>query len=231
MDISLRGHLVSNDDADVLRYWGWRDITAPMDIAAGLEEADGEDVTLLINSPGGSMAVGVEIASMLRRYRGNTTALFQGCGASAATFASTGCGRIVAEPGSILCYHCPVLSTEGDWQAHEKALSELRNLRETAINVYMTRTHRTREEIGALLDADKLIAPQQALEYGLIDAVEGLPGLEPLPLEIVAASGGGYLRVTAQMREAYQQHAADTAAAAREEARRARARLEALARY
>lgn len=29
MDISLRGELWDNDSADVLRFWGWRDITAP----------------------------------------------------------------------------------------------------------------------------------------------------------------------------------------------------------
>ncbi|MFQ7450545.1 MAG: hypothetical protein ACLRNQ_02850 [Flavonifractor plautii] len=46
MDISLRGELWDNDSADVLRFWGWRDITAPMDIAGALERAGGEDVTL-----------------------------------------------------------------------------------------------------------------------------------------------------------------------------------------
>ena len=44
MDISLRGELWDNDSADVLRFWGWRDITAPMDIAGALERAGGEDV-------------------------------------------------------------------------------------------------------------------------------------------------------------------------------------------
>ena len=39
MDISLRGELWDNDSADVLRFWGWRDITAPMDIQAALEAA------------------------------------------------------------------------------------------------------------------------------------------------------------------------------------------------
>ena len=74
MDISLRGELWDNDSADVLRFWGWRDITAPMDIAGALERAGGEDVTLLVNSPGGDMAVGLEIRSMLRRYAGKTVA-------------------------------------------------------------------------------------------------------------------------------------------------------------
>ena len=107
MDISLRGELWDNDSADVLRFWGWRDITAPMDIAGALERAGGEDVTLLVNSPGGDMAVGLEIRSMLRRYAGKTTALFQGFGASAATLAATGCQVIQSEPGALLCYHNP----------------------------------------------------------------------------------------------------------------------------
>ena len=108
MDIPLRGELWDNDSTDILRWWGWRDITAPMDVAQALEQADGEEVTLLINSPGGSMAVGNEIRSMLRRYPGRTRALFQGYGASAATLAAAGCREIQSEPGALLCYHNPI---------------------------------------------------------------------------------------------------------------------------
>ena len=32
VDISIRGELWDDDSADVLRWWGFRDITAPMDI-------------------------------------------------------------------------------------------------------------------------------------------------------------------------------------------------------
>lgn len=115
-DIALRGELWDNDSADVLRFWGWRDITAPMDIQAALEAAGGEDVTLLVNSPGGDMTVGLEIRSMLRRYQGRTTALFQGYGASAATLAATGCQTIQSEPGALLCYHNPSGGAEGDYR-------------------------------------------------------------------------------------------------------------------
>ena len=130
MDISLRGELWDNDSADVLRFWGWRDITAPMDIAGALERAGGEDVTLLVNSPGGDMAVGLEIRSMLRRYAGKTTALFQGFGASAATLAATGCQVIQSEPGALLCYHNPAGGAEGDYRAMRRSAEALRNARD-----------------------------------------------------------------------------------------------------
>ena len=232
-DIALRGELWDNDSADVLRFWGWRDITAPMDIQAALEAAGGEDVTLLVNSPGGDMTVGLEIRSMLRRYPGRTTALFQSYGASAATLAATGCQVIRSEPGALLCYHNPSGGAEGDHRAMRRAAEDLRNARDCILEVYTARGGtRSREELIALMDQDIYITPTQAREYGLIDEIVGLPGAEEDPAAFVAASGGR-IRLTAAMREQYRAHMAEQrpAGAREEEARRALARLRSLASY
>ena len=42
-DINIRGELWDNDSADILRWWGWRDLTAPGDIAAERERSAQED--------------------------------------------------------------------------------------------------------------------------------------------------------------------------------------------
>lgn len=229
MDITLRGYLCSNDDADIMRWCGWRDITAPMDIAQGLAEAKGEDVTLLVNSPGGSMTVGTELYSIIKRYPGHVDALVQSMAASSATLAISSCRRITSEPGALFCFHNPSFDRDGDWLAHQKAAEELKSAAEAIVNVYAARTGRSREELAELMSADKLISPQQALEYGLIDEVLGdavAPGRGQL-----VASLGDYPRVTSQMRAAYQQY---TAAMQREQAtkaRCARARLDALAKF
>lgn len=233
MDIALRGTLVDNDSADVLRYWGWRDIVSPMDIAQALDEAGGEDVTLLVNSGGGSLPVGNEIYSILRRYQGKTEALVQGMAASAATVAMCGCSVIRSEPGALLCYHNPSLAANGDWQVHKKTAEELKNCAEAVLNIYEMRSHRTREQLAALLDKDKLISPQQAMEYGLIDEIVGMarPGEDPEGLELVAAHMGAYPRVTAEMREKYQAHRKEEQDRMKEETARARAKIRALAAY
>ena len=233
VDVHLRGELWDNDSADILRWWGWRDITAPMDIQAALEAAGGDEVTVLINSPGGNMAVGTEIRSMLRRYPGRTTALFQSYGASAATLAATGCQVIRSEPGALLCYHNPSGGAEGDHRAMSRAAEDLRNSRDCILEVYTARGGtRSREELIALMDQDIYITPTQAREYGLIDEIVGLPGAEEDPAAFVAASGGR-IRLTAAMREQYRAHVAEqrTAQALEEEARRALARLRSLASY
>lgn len=233
VNVHLRGELWDNDSADILRWWGWRDITAPMDIQAALEAAGGDEVTVLINSPGGDMAVGTEIRSMLRRYPGRTTALFQSYGASAATLAATGCQVIRSEPGALLCYHNPSGGAEGDHRAMSRAAEDLRNARDCILEVYTARGGtRSREELIALMDQDIYITPTQAREYGLIDEIVGLPGAEEEPAAFVAASGGR-IRLTAAMREQYRAHVAKqrTAGAREEEARRALARLRSLASY
>ena len=232
-DIALRRELWDNDSADVLRFWGWRDITAPMDIQAALEAAGGEDVTLLVNSPGGDMAVGLEIRSMLRRYQGRTTALFQGFGASAATLAATGCRTIQSEPGALLCYHNPSGGAEGDYRAMRRSAEGLRNARDCILEVYTARGGtRSREELMALMDRDIWITPTLAREYGLIDGIVGAGAEVEDPAAFVAASGSR-IRLTQAMREGYQAHMMEQRAseARKEQAERTLARVKVLANY
>lgn len=233
VDIALRGELWDNDSADVLRWWGFRDITAPMDIQSALDSAGGDEVTLLINSPGGDMAVGAEIRSMLRRYSGKTTALFQGYGASAATLAASACNVIQSEPGALLCYHNPSGGAEGDYHEMRRSAEALRNARDCVLEMYQARSSaHSREELIALMDKNIWITPTQAKEYGLLDEIVGLDDVVDDPAAFVAAADHR-IRLTASMRQKYQDHIAAQreAAAAEEKAKCALAYARALASY
>ncbi len=232
VDIQLRGELWDNDSADVLRWWGFRDITAPMDIQAALDAAAGDDVTLLINSLGGDMAVGNEIRSMLRRYSGDTTALFQGMGASAATLAASGCRVIQSEPGALLCYHNPMGHANGDFREMQRSANGLEAARDGILEVYLSRpgVKASREELVELMDRDTWINPSRALGYGLIDGIVGTDGEIADPAAFVAAAGHR-IRLTETMRHRYQDHLAEERKQRDEAVRRALAKARALTNF
>lgn len=232
VDIQLRGELWDNDSADVLRWWGFRDITAPMDIQAALDAAAGDDVTLLINSLGGDMAVGNEIRSMLRRYSGDTTALFQGMGASAATLAASGCRVIQSEPGALLCYHNPMGQANGDFREMQRSANGLEAARDGILEVYLSRpgVKASREELVELMDRDTWINPSRALGYGLIDGIVGTDGEIADPAAFVAAAGHR-IRLTETMRHRYQDHLAEERKQRDEAVRRALAKARALTNF
>ena len=60
VDIQIRGEIWDNDSSEVLRWLGWRDLTCPNDIAKALEAAGGDEVTVLVNSPGGDLFSGAD---------------------------------------------------------------------------------------------------------------------------------------------------------------------------
>lgn len=208
MTIDIRGELVDNDSADVLRWYGWLDIACPLDVSRALADAGGDEVTLLINSPGGDMTVGTEIYSLLRRYPGRTVALVQGFAASAATLLLQGATVRQAEPGALICIHNPSLVAEGDYRELQGASDSARNAREAVLDIYTQRSGAERSTLGGLMNKDIWISAGQAAEYGLLDEVLAWDGPADEPLAFMAAAAAPLPRITNKMRAAYAEHVA-----------------------
>lgn len=188
MEFHFNGDLMSDEYADILRYFGWNDIVCPGDIRALCEEANGEELTIFFNSDGGSLVAGTEIYSILRAYKGQKTAHIQSRAASAATVAMMACERILAEPVSLICVHNPSTYTSGDADDMRHTAEELDNIKKAIVNAYKPRIKVSREEIEALMDKNVWLDAKAAKGYGLIDEIVG----EPVPAgagTIVNAAG------------------------------------------
>lgn len=200
MDFHFNGDLLSDEYADILRWYGYTGIVCPQDIRNVCSEAAGEEITLYINSDGGSLVAGTEIYSILREYTGETVAHIQSRAASAATVAIMGCNRIVAEPVALVCVHNPTTYGRGDAGDFRHTAEELDNIKSVILNAYEGRMKVSRDEVSALMDKNIWLDASKALEYGLVDEVLASGGT---PSGNIMNASGRVLIPTEKMIEEY----------------------------
>lgn len=175
VEFHFNGDMLTDEYAEIWRYFGEHSNVCPADIRALCSDAGGDDITLYFNSDGGALVAGTEIYSILREYKGNVTAHIQSRAASSATVAMMACDKIVAEPVALVLIHNPSTYAEGDANAMRMTAEELDSVKNAIMNAYVGRMNKSREEISALMDKNIWLDANSALENGLIDEVLSSP--------------------------------------------------------
>lgn len=134
-----------------------------------LRDADGEDVTIHINSSGGSVFDANTMAEALRGYKGHTTASIEGLAASAASYFALTADDVVINPSALMMIHNPWDFAVGDAEDMRKKADMLDKARSTISAQYARKTGRTVDEIEGLMDAETWFTAQEAVEFGLVD--------------------------------------------------------------
>ncbi|MFM6966378.1 MAG: ATP-dependent Clp protease proteolytic subunit [Rhodoluna sp.] len=140
-----------------------------------LESQDPDrDITMYINSPGGSFTAMTAIYDTMQYIRPQvqTVCLGQAASAAAVLLAAGAPGKRLALPNARILLHQP--ATEGgpgqasDIELQAKELNRLRTWLEETISKH---TKRTPAEVKKDIDRDNILTAAEALEYGLIDQV------------------------------------------------------------
>lgn len=171
VEFNFNGDMLTDEYAEIWRYFGEHSNVCPSDIRDLCAQADGDDITLYFNSDGGTLVAGTEIYSILREYKGNVTAHIQSRAASSATVAMMACDRIVAEAVALVLIHNPTTDVAGDANALRMTADELDSVKNAIMNAYTGRMNKSREEISALMDRDIWLDAYAAKEAGLIDEI------------------------------------------------------------
>jgi ATP-dependent Clp protease, protease subunit len=141
-----------------------------------LEAEDPEkDIQLYINSPGGVVYSGLAIYDTMRFIKPDVATTVCGIAMSMASLLLAGGakGKRSALPNSRILIHQPHGGFQGqatDIQIHAKESLALRRRME---EIYAEHTGRPVEEISDALERDRFFAPEEALEYGMIDVITG----------------------------------------------------------
>ena len=139
-----------------------------------LESMDPDrDIMMYINSPGGSFTALTAIYDTMQFVRPDIMTICLGQAASAAAILLAGGtkGKRMALPNSRILIHQPY--SEGGGQASDielqaKEIMRMRELLEIMLEKHSTKT---KEQISADIERDKILTSQEAVEYGLIDQV------------------------------------------------------------
>ncbi|KAA8741713.1 ATP-dependent Clp protease proteolytic subunit [Corynebacterium tuscaniense] len=154
------------------------DDTSANDIMAQLlvlESQDPDrDITMYINSPGGSFTSLMAIYDTMQYVRPDvqTVCLGQAASAAAVILAAGAPGKRAALPNSRVLIHQP--ATEGtrgqvsDLEIQAKEIERMRRLMEETLARH---SGRTAEQVRIDTDRDKILTADEAVEYGIIDQV------------------------------------------------------------
>ncbi|GAB4816518.1 hypothetical protein N2152v2_003564 [Parachlorella kessleri] len=145
-----------------------------------LDSADpNRDVTLYVNSPGGSVTAGMAVFDTMRHIRPDVSTVCVGLAASMGAFllASGHQGKRYSLPNSRIMIHQPLGGAQGQAADIEIQANEILHHKLT-LNGYLAEfSGQSIEQITMDTDRDFFMSAQEAVEYGLIDAVVSKPTL------------------------------------------------------
>lgn len=139
-----------------------------------LESVDPDaDISLYINSPGGSVSAGMGIIDTMNLIKPDIVTI--GCGMSASMgaviLASGAKGKRYVLPHGEVMIHQPLGGTQGQATDIVLTAEHIKNTRKTINRILAEATGRDCDEIERDTERDNYMTAQEAVDYGLVDAI------------------------------------------------------------
>ena len=132
-----------------------------------------KDISLYINSPGGSVSAGMAIYDTMQFIKPDVSTLCTGLAASMGAFllAAGAKGKRYSLPNSRIMIHQPLGGAQGQAADIEIQAREILYLRDRLNHILAEKTGRSVEQISKDTDRDNFMSAAEAAEYGMIDKV------------------------------------------------------------
>ena len=167
--LDVKGNIIGSGDGWIYDWLGI-EYTTPKKVNEALREANGEDIDVYINSPGGDVFAGSEIYTALREYAGKVRIKIVGIAASAASVVAQA-GESEISPTGMFMIHNVQTTTSGDYNDMFHSGETLLSANQGIINAYLEKTGMSQERLQELMDQETYMSAQQAVEMGFVDKV------------------------------------------------------------
>ena len=146
-------------------------------IAAQLLHLDaqepGRDISLYVNSPGGSAYAGMAIYDAMQYVQSDVSTVCLGMGMSAAAMILSGGapGKRFALPNAKIMIHQGSAGYRGTPADIQIAAREVLSMTRRMAEIISRHTNQDVDDVLRDIDRDRFMSPEEAVEYGLVDAV------------------------------------------------------------
>lgn len=173
--IYISGDIVDDAEGDMLKSWGaGKGYQWPDDVKQQLDAIGDKDLTVYINSDGGSVPAGVAIANMIARHKGHTTAVVDGWACSIATQIFFAADERKIPSNAYLMIHKPSTYAAGDANDFQKVVDALDVLQEGLETTYRNAAREgvTDEQIHQMVEDTTWLTGADAAELFNIELLE-----------------------------------------------------------
>lgn len=136
-------------------------------------ESPEKDIYIYINSPGGSVTAGLSIYDTMRYIKPDIATVCVGQAASMGAFLLSGGtkGKRYCLPNARVMIHQPLGGFQGQATDFEIHAREILTIKEKLNRLMAEHSGKSYEQVCKDTERDNFLSAQQALEYGLIDAI------------------------------------------------------------
>jgi len=179
MTIKVTGTIVPNNYGTMYDFLGL-DYTSPKKVQESLNDANGADVDVAINSGGGDVFSGSEIYSSLKDYSGVVNIKVYGIAASAASVIAMAGDKVSMSPTSQLMIHNVQSGQSGDYRDMDHMSDVLKNNNSALANAYTAKTNMDKKDILNLMNEETWLTADEAVDKGFADEVLFMQDNQPV---------------------------------------------------
>lgn len=168
--VHVKGPIIGSDEKWIYDWFGM-EATCSNDIQSAISDANGDNLEVMINSPGGYVDEGSSIYTLLKDYNGHVTTKIVGMAASAASVIAMAGDTVKISPTARLMIHNASGGMRGDYNDMQHAATVLKECNEAIANAYILKTNLSQDEVLDLMNKETFMQASKAKELGFVDEI------------------------------------------------------------
>jgi len=170
VELRIEGDIIDDDEAWLYEWFGMPS-TSPNAFKEELSQFKGKDITVWIDSYGGSVFAAAGIYNALKEHDGKITVKIDSKAMSAASVIAMAGDEVLMSPMAVMMIHNPLTAAYGNMHDLRKVADILDTIKESIVNAYALKTGRSRSKISQMMDDETWMSANVAVKEGFADGI------------------------------------------------------------